>query len=264
MKRLLKIELNKVLYSKAFWMIFGLYLALLGPAAFAMDKIFKGSSVSVNGQPNIAEMLLQGYSIFKFPYVWHNMAYLMGWFQLILAVIVIILVTNEYSFKTLRQNIIDGLSKWEIIIAKEIIILLLTITSVLVLIAVTFFLGEKVEGVALTDGTIVILAYFISTFFYLNLAYFLSSILKRSGLTIGLLLIYSVVELIVGSQIPQKIANYLPLKLLSKMIPNPVGILMGNDITPDLSPATFGALFIYLSLIIYAIYYLLKKGHAAR
>jgi ABC-2 type transport system permease protein len=245
-------------------MIFGLYLALIGPASYAMDKMFKNTSVTTNGQPNIADMLLQGFSVFKFPYVWHNMAYLMGWFQLILAVIVITLVTNEYSFKTLRQNIIDGMSKWEVIIAKEIIILLLTLTSVLVLIAVTIFLGEKVEGVALTDGTQVILAYFISTFFYLNLAYFLSSILKRSGLTIGLLLIYSVVELIVGSQIPQNFSNYLPLKLLGKMIPNPMGILMGNDISPDLSLTTIGALLIYLVLIIYGIYYLLKKGHAAK
>lgn len=264
MKRLLKIELNKVLYSKAFWMVFGLYLALIGPASFAMDKMFKSSSISANGQPNIADMLLQGFSIFKFPYVWHNMAYLMGWFQLILAVLVITLVTNEYSFKTLRQNIIDGMSKWEVVIAKEMIILLLTLSSVVVLIGVTIFLGEKVEGVHFMDGTKVVLAYFLSTFFYLNLAYFLSSILKRSGLSIGLLLIYSVVELIVGSQIPQNIAQFLPLKLLGRMIPNPMGILMGNDITPDLSPATIGALLLYMALMIYGIYFLLKKGHAAK
>jgi len=246
MKRLLKIELNKVLYSRAFWIIFGLYLALIGPAAYAMDKIFKNSRLSENGEPNIADMVLQQFSIFKFPYVWHNMAYLMGWFQIILAIIVITLVTNEYSYKTLRQNIIDGMSKFE------------------VLFAITLILGEPVNGVGLMDGTMVVLAYFISTLFYLNLAYFLSSLLKRSGLTIGLLLMYSVVESIVSYQIPEKLAHFLPLSLLGKMIPNPIAILMGKDISPDLSPTTLITLFVYLGLLIYGNFWLLKKGHAAK
>ncbi len=264
MKRLLKIELNKVLYSRAFWIIFGLYLALIGPAAYAMDKIFKNSRLSENGEPNIADMVLQQFSIFKFPYVWHNMAYLMGWFQIILAIIVITLVTNEYSYKTLRQNIIDGMSKFEVVMAKELVILLLTLCSVVVLFAITLILGEPVNGVGLMDGTMVVLAYFISTLFYLNLAYFLSSLLKRSGLTIGLLLMYSVVESIVSYQIPEKLAHFLPLSLLGKMIPNPIAILMGKDISPDLSPTTLITLFVYLGLLIYGNFWLLKKGHAAK
>ena len=154
--------------------------------------------------------------------------------------------------------------KWEVVIAKELIIVLLTSISTLVLIAVTLFLGESVEGVSKLEGIEVVLAYFLSTLFYLNLAYFLSSILKRSGSTIGLLIIYSIVELIIGSQLPQNIANYLPLKLLGKMIPNPMKIVMGVDITPDLSPTTIGALLIYLGLMVYGIFYLLKKGHAAK
>ena len=77
-------------------------------------------------------------------------------------------------------------------------------------------------------------------------------------------MIYSVVELIVGTQLPEKIASFLPLKLLGKMIPNPMGIFMGNDITPDLSGTTIAALFVYLGLMVYGIYFLLKRGHAAK
>ena len=38
---------------------------------------------------------------------------------IVLAIMVVISITNEYTYRTLRQNIIDGLSRWEFLLIKN-------------------------------------------------------------------------------------------------------------------------------------------------
>ena len=148
MIRLLKIELQKIIYSRQLWIILGLYILLIIPVAYAIDSVSLGGSS--NGEAMPGGMAI---NFFNFPAVWHNMAYLFTWFQLFLGIIIISLVTTEFSQRTLRQNIIDGLTKWEIIWSKELVIILLSSISTLLLVAFTLIFGNQGPDTSLWTGS---------------------------------------------------------------------------------------------------------------
>ena len=56
--------------------------------------------------------------LYHFPDIWQNLTYISTYFQPILAIIVIISLTNEFSFKTIRQNIIDGFDRKDFLVSK--------------------------------------------------------------------------------------------------------------------------------------------------
>ena len=266
MIRLLKIEFHKILFSRTFWIILGLYVVLLAPIAFGFENILDSISFGKGRhQPQMASMLLQGFTVFEFPGVWHNMAYLASWFKLLLAVIIVILVTNEYSYKTLRQNIIDGMSKWEIIWAKELIILILSVIAVILLIALTLLLGIPQDDINVFSGSGIVFAYFVSLILYLNFAYFLSSWLKKAGFAIGILFLYTIViENVISFKLPESITRFFPMNLISNMIPNPLRKIVGQSVESDFSILNVVVCIFYVILFITLNYWMLKKGHAAK
>lgn len=264
--RLLRIELIKIINNNAFWVLFGLYIVLFVPIAFGLDSLFNSFTVNINGEDQaVTEMLQQGFSIFSYPDIWHYMAYLASWFKLLLAVLIVITVTNEYGSRTLRQNIIDGLSKWEVIIAKELFIILLSIVALIILVVTTLFLGEAHGSTSILEGSEVLIPYFISLLLYLNLAYFLSSWLKKAGITLGILFLYSlIIENIISWKIPDSISNYFPVNLIDNMIPNPASKFLGNDISPNFGTISIAVAVSYITIFIIGNYFMLTRGHAAK
>ena len=133
MIRLFKIEYLKLFYSKTFWVIITLYTGLTWPVALIIDKTSKSFTFGDGGEQNGPNLESLGFSVFNFPDIWMNLAYMLSFFKILLAVIIVIHVSNEYAFRTLRQNIIDGMSKIEIIVAKELVIIIMAIFSTLML-----------------------------------------------------------------------------------------------------------------------------------
>ena len=52
--------------------------------------------------------------------------------NIVLGIIVIFVISNEYSFKTMRQNLIDGLNRNQLFVSKLLLISILTFLSTLV------------------------------------------------------------------------------------------------------------------------------------
>jgi len=262
MKRLLKIELHKTLYSPVFWIMLGLYVLLFVLASFTMNYIISNSSN--NGQ-SAGQAILQQFSIFSFPNIWHNLAFLAGWFKLLLAVIIITLVINEFNYRTLQQNIIDGMSQWETIWAKEIIIVLLSLVATFVLTVTVLILGDNSAGVFIFEGIEFVVAYFITLLLYLNFVYFLCVFIKRSGLVIAILLGYSlIVEPIITYYLPEIPGNFFPMRVMVKMIPNPFGELVGMATGQENFPVYIIVSFVYCTLFITGIHWFLKKGYVRK
>jgi len=63
---------------------------------------------------------------FALPEGWRTMAFFSSFFIYIPSIVVIMLITNEYTYKTNRQNIIDGWSRKNFMTAKMIDVLLLS------------------------------------------------------------------------------------------------------------------------------------------
>jgi len=195
------LEWLKVRHYRVFWILLGLYLFSLiiltsGGAIFLEFLRYKG--VEYNGiDPTIIP-------IYDFPDVWHNNAYLGHFTKIFLAFIVVISVTNDWTFQTMRQNIIDGISKREFILSKIILIAFLGAISTVFLFVTSFFMGliysHTMDIGSMFSGLEFLLLYFVDIFKYCTFALFMTIIMRRPGFVIVFLIFYSlIIEPIIGA-----------------------------------------------------------------
>ena len=101
MKRLLSIELQKIWLNKASRVLTLIYFILLS---------FIALMASVKFNLGISKVQLAEMGIFNFPFIWHFNTYIAAWFKFFLAIVIVSMMANEYSYGTLKQNLIDGMS----------------------------------------------------------------------------------------------------------------------------------------------------------
>ena len=79
--------------------------------------------------------------IFNFPYIWHFNTFITAIFKLFLAIVIVSMMANEYSNKTIKQNLIDGLSKKEFIGSKFLTVITFAFVSTAFVFVVSMILG---------------------------------------------------------------------------------------------------------------------------
>ena len=109
MKRLLSIELQKIWKNKASRVLTLAYFMILSFIALIASVKFNIGSF----QLRIADE-----GIFNFPYIWHFNTYIASMLKFFLAIVIVSMMANEYSYGTLKQNLIDGMSKKEFVLSK--------------------------------------------------------------------------------------------------------------------------------------------------
>lgn len=270
MIRLLKIELRKLVSYKAFWVMLILYTAILAIMIFGIPGLIdwiaekSGDTTQFRVFKSIA---------FIFPDVWQNITFvasLQYFIKIILGLIIIIIITSEYSFLTIRSNIISGLSKKDFLLGKIEFILLLGLFSTLVVFLSGLYLGFKhtpspnLENVF--GKMIFLLAYFIEIVSFLLFCLLLGIILKKTGLTFIALFVYLIVEPILEFKLPDYIGEYLPLEVINNVIQSPNTSLLkvkSADFPFEFQEAIhFSDVFtclIYASLFVLISYFILKK-----
>ena len=90
--RLLKIELYKLRYNRSAKIISIVYFVLITFIAFIASIEFNFGDFNFR----VAD---QG--IFNFPFIWHFNTYIAAILKLFLAIVIISMMTNEYSYRTL-------------------------------------------------------------------------------------------------------------------------------------------------------------------
>jgi len=195
-------------------------------------------------------------SIYMFPDVYHYVTYISSYFNLILGVIIVVFTLNELKFRTQRQNLIDGLSKKQIILSKFYVVTLMsvvvTLYTFLIAVCCSFANGEM----DLFDGSRYILFYFLSTFGYFIFAFFLANLLKNPSLAIVFYLLSTFLEGIVGL-IAKDYAQFFPLSTFGNLIPLPI-IPDGFEYAmTEIQRAGLG--FVYVLIFMLLSYWILKK-----
>ncbi len=239
MIRIFEIEWLKLKNYRVFWVLFALYflgLTIVCSSGMFLMEFLKSKGADLNGvDPTILPL-------YDFPDVWQNVTYVATFFKLFLAFIVIISVTNEISYRTLRQNVIDGLSKKEFLISKLALIVSLSSLATIFLFLQGLIMGliySKVGGLKYIFSSLEFFpAYFLEVCTFLSLAFLLSILIKKSGFVIVLLFMYTlifepfvVVNMEHNPHIPNTmdwIIPYLPIKSLNNLIrvPFPKYVLM--------------------------------------
>jgi len=231
--KLISIEWHKLRYHRFFWIGMVLFVMLLSAllVSFGSFQIF---GTGAEADPNDPSMLaipanLADAGFYKLPYVWQNTSYLAGFFKFIPAFLMLFFMTSEFEYRTMRQNVIDGLSVREFFLSKTFSLLLFTlictITVALTTAALIFSYNDLAE-VDFWQQSSFILAFFAEVFFLLSFAFFLGILLRKSALAIILLLLYYfIIEPVVGFWVGDPVSDYLPTRPSRNLIPEPLSRL---------------------------------------
>ena len=236
---LLQIEWLKIKKYPAFWAMLIIVL-LTYPAANLMFYNVYLNITTQKGTDMLAKMLLG--NPFAFPETWHTVAYISSFFVILPSILVIMLVTNEYQYKTQRQNVIDGWTRRQFMTSKLMDVLIVSsITTILyTLVAIGFSIyASTFDTSKIWDQSYYIGLFFLQTFAQLSIAFLLGYLIKKAFIALGIFLFYYlIVENIATGYLKVKavkiggdIGRYLPFEISDRMIVAPAFIgRFGKDL----------------------------------
>lgn len=277
MLRLLSIELHKLKHNTASKVLIIIYFGLLvSIALIAAVKIpFFGKTI------HLAE---QG--IFNFPYIWHFNTYVAATLKFFLLLVIVSMMANEYSNKTLKQNLIDGLSKKQFVLSKFYTVIVFAAISTIFVFIVSLVLGlfysDYKEFSIITSDLEYLVAFFVKLVGFFSFGLFLGILVKRSAFAIGAMVIWWMIEgaywLVAlwlfkdAKEVMVKASNamfWLPLEAMSNLIKEPgskLGIVKnlakqmgGFTKSYEVEVATILIVLAWTFIFIYLSYVLLKK-----
>ena len=271
MIRLLQIELIKIWNSKSSRILILSYFGLLTLLSlFSMIKIDLGNF----------EIHLAKQGIFDFPFIWHFNTYIAAYFKLFFAVVIVSMIANEYSNKTLKQNLIDGLSKKEFILSKFFTIILFSFISTVVVFVISMILGliySSFNEISIIFSQMeFLIAYFLKLIGFFSMCLFFAVLTKKSAFSLGFLILWNIIESIflgISHYNEDKfefLTRILPLEAMSNLIKQPFTRMsaiknaanqIGVDVNYEygLQISDIFVVIIWTSIFISLSYYLIKR-----
>ena len=266
MRRLLEIEFYKIRYHAASLRLLVSYFLLIPMLILltTMEISFGGLSSTIGGL-----------GVFEFPFIWHFGTYISLYLKFILVIVVISSVTGEYSNLTLKQNLIDGLSKKEFLFSKVSMAVVLALISLVVSFFTFFYIGwensSELDWALVFSELDYFLGYFIRLVGFLMFGIFTAVLLRRSALALGFIAIWWIVEGIIDVSLTKllgdtgsTIASLLPLQSMGDVVDQPfqrilfvqnaseqlgqkIDFIHGVHYLPMLQSVIWIGVFIYLS-----------------
>ena len=275
MKRLLAIELQKIWKNRASKILTITYFTLLSSVALISAIKFDLGFIHIDA----AE---QG--MYNFPFIWHFNSYFAALLKIFLAVVIVSMMANEYSYGTLKQNLIDGMSKKEFIYSKFLTVILFAGISTLFVFIVSLILGlifsDYNEMGIIFSQMDYLLAYFVKLVGFFSFCLFLGVLIKRSAFALGFLFFWFFTEKIIYGilgrfvyddfDFAKKIMAFFPLESMSNLLVEPVTRLhaiktLGNQIGVfgikdyDVHFSTIAIVITWTALFIFSSYKKKKK-----
>lgn len=227
MYRLLNLELQKLLQNKTSKVL--IFVSFILPFTVLIL-----SSIKINFF-GFFTLELGELGIFNFPIIWHVTTFFASYFKFFFAIVVVSMIGNEYSNKTLKQNLIDGLSKKEFILSKFYTIVFFSLVATLLIGIASFFIGlyySSYNELSIIFREIeFLIAYFVKLVGFFSLCLFLGMLVKRSAFALAFLVILYVLEWLLfwgayeafgNTKSAWKFKNILPLESMYKLIDQPI------------------------------------------
>ena len=278
MLRLLNIEFHKLKHNRASKILTIIYFALLTSIAFIAAIKFDIGPIKFH----LAE---QG--IFNFPYIWHFNTFMASIFKFFLLLVIVSMMANEYSNRTLKQNLIDGLSKKEFILSKFYTVVVYALISTIFVFIISLILGsiysDYDEFSIIFSDLEYLLAFFIKLVGFFSFGLFMGILVKRSAFAVGALLVWFFAESMFKgflfwkfkdnsstSDSVNSVMQFLPLESMSNLIKEPftrlgavqsVAKQVGEDLSKDFSVHWYqiAIVLVWTFIFTYLSYRLLQK-----
>lgn len=275
MKRLLAIELQKIWLNRASRILTLTYFGILSLIALI-------ASIEFDLGPFHFDASEQG--IFNFPYIWHLNSYIGALPKIFLALVIVSMMANEYTYGTLKQNLIDGMSKKEFVLSKFLTVLVFSGLSTVFIFVISLLLGLMYStydevGIIFSEMDY-LLAFFVKLTGFFSFCLFLGVLIKRSAFAIGFLFVWYLIEnigyLIFGKlivndfELARSIFRYMPLEAMSgvliepftkldmiQAVGNQVGVLEIKDYAVDYG--LVAVVLVWTGLFVWGSYALIQK-----
>ncbi len=274
--KLLQIEYKKIVGNKSF-KVFSLMFLVFLPLLIILVPALVGDTINGVG---FYPLVPSSYEL-----TWYTTSVISSWFCFFLLSFVLIYhITNEYSYRTVRQNVIDGFTRIEYLKGKLLLMLAITLIATAYVFIVGLIGGLYFSTIEHTSATLInimsgtegevaviedfgsvfdgvsnVFRFFIQTVGGFSFAFFVAFALRKGILAV--LIFYSafLVELIARAILRGRnlefINDYLPLNSIKNTLrfPNFVEIFQGIS-SPDaidwiavVLTLVYSALFIYLA-----------------
>lgn len=272
MFKYLNIELYKLRNTKYFWVLLVCFM-------FFLLAVPIGAKVFVNYLGAQGENFMDfGFTVdqlplFDFVDIWQNLTWVYKKFSILLGFIIVISVCNEFSYGTVKQNIIDGLSRRQFLLSKVgFIIGISALASLLVLLIGTIIglLWSPVQGLPFMVKNIEFIpAYFIQTVGFQLFCLLMALLIRRSGLVLALLIFYVyVIEPILGAIIRYQydlpwVADLLPINGVGGIIPLPFSKYALMETQTFVSLGDTAISLAYIALFFFASLWIIEKRDLA-
>jgi len=278
MLRLLNIEFHKLKHNRASKILIIIYFALLSSIALIAAIKFDIGPI----QFHLADM-----GIFNFPYIWHFNAYVAAILKFFLLLVIVSMMANEYSNKTLKQNLIDGLSKKEFILSKFYTVIVFAAISTLFVFVVSMLLGlgysDYTEASIIFSDLEYLLAFFFKLVAFFSFGLFMGILIKRSAFAVGGIFIWLFVESLFkgflywqfkdADAMSDKVGQYMqffPMESMANLVKEPGSRLnavkslanqVGEDLSKDVGVHWYQIVIVsvWTFIFIYLSYRLLQK-----
>jgi hypothetical protein len=219
-----------------------------------LDKV-EGSQILFSGSP------------FDFDMVWKTVSYYSSYFLMLPALLLVILMSNEFNYKTHRQNIIDGWSRFEFLKVKIATAIIFALGSSLVIILTALIFGATSGSAFSLKGFENVAYFFLKALTYNMVAILISLLVKKSGVSIALFFIYTIFEngvslLLFFLAVYLKkdydtdlgnVGNYLPMNASDGLLTTPFQQFEG--IARNILPSDFSMLVLALALAYLVLFY---------
>lgn len=222
----LKTEWLKIKSYPAFWGVMAMTALSYPGINYIWWNIYLEVVAKQNATGKIAKMLLG--NPFAYPETFHTTAYFSSFFVFIPAIVVIMLITNEYTYKTHRQNIIDGWSRNQFLISKFFDVLIITLMVTLLYFFIAIIVGIIASGksdVSMWSQSRYVVFFALQTFSQLSIAFLIGFLVRKSFIALSIFVFYFIIveNIIVGySKVKlNDIGKFMPLEISDRLIPVP-------------------------------------------
>ena len=221
MKELLSLEWKKFKSNTVFRVLVAMYI-LLAPLIILMGK-------DIVDKMQIP--MLTSTEIYEFPKIWDYQGYVGNWLvPFCLGFLTIYMITSEVGNKTMRQNILTGMTKKSFFLSKSLSILFIASAATLLYALSTIIIGvihtDGIDLALIFDNNFAIFKFFLLCLGYMSFAMLVAFIIRRGTLAIFFYFFYFILESILqGIHVyyyTHVSRNYWPINSIEDLHPFPL------------------------------------------
>ena len=217
MRKLLSIEYTKLKKLNSLRIILLCYMLLLPLVMLFLAFAFTRAKIPF--MPTEAEF-------YSFPTIWKFVTYCASCLNVLVGVAIVVIFHNEMLFRTMKQNIIDGLTKRQVLQSKLLVVVCISCIVTLFTFLCGLIIGGCYSGF---DGWYYniheVFNYFLQTITYFTFAFFIAVIFRNAVLAIVFYVVAFPLETIIGWILDANISHtpyqFFPLNSFSRLTPEP-------------------------------------------